>query len=65
MARPIQSAFGVRFRFMPLVTALLAHQRGWDEVILVAAPIVVIVTVLAIVKRRVDAKAAREQRDHV
>ncbi len=50
---------------MPLVTALLAHQRGWDEVILVAAPIVVIVAVLAIVKRRVDAKAVSEQRDDV
>ncbi len=50
---------------MPLVTALLAHQGGWDEAILVAAPIVVIVAVVAIVKRRVDAKAACEQREDV
>jgi hypothetical protein len=34
---------------------LLAHQGGWDEILLVAGPIVVIVVILAIVKRRVDA----------
>lgn len=33
---------------------LLAHQGGWDEFLLVAAPIVVIVGVLAVVKRRVE-----------
>jgi hypothetical protein len=46
---------------MPLVTVLLAHQGGWDEAILVAAPIVVIVAVLAIVKRRVDAQAEADR----
>lgn len=35
--------------------ALLAHQGGWDEILLVAGPIVVIVAVLAVAKRRVDA----------
>ena len=34
--------------------AVLAHQGGWDELLLVFAPIVVIVVLLAIVKRRVD-----------
>jgi hypothetical protein len=38
------------------VTAgVLAHQGGWDEMLLVAVPIAVIVILLAIVKRRVDA----------
>ena len=37
---------------------MLAHQGGWDEIALVAAPIVVIVALLALVKRRVDATAA-------
>jgi hypothetical protein len=37
---------------------LLAHQGGWDEVLLVAGPIAIIVIVLAIVKRRVDAQVA-------
>jgi hypothetical protein len=37
---------------------MLAHQGGWDELALVAAPIVVIVALLALVKRRVDATAA-------
>ena len=35
--------------------ALVAHQGGWDEILLVAGPIVVIIAVLAIAKRRVDA----------
>jgi hypothetical protein len=34
--------------------AVLAHQGGWDEFLLVAVPIVLIIAVLAIVKRRVD-----------
>lgn len=35
--------------------AVLAHQGGWDEVLLVGAPIVAIVALLAIAKRRADA----------
>ena len=35
--------------------ALLAHQGGWDEILLVGGPIVVIVGLLAIAKRRADA----------
>lgn len=34
--------------------ALLAHEGGWDEILLVTVPIVVIVGLLAVVKRRVD-----------
>ena len=34
--------------------ALLAHQGGWDEFLLVAGPIIVIVGLLALAKRRVD-----------
>lgn len=39
----------------PLV--VIAHEGGWDEILLVAAPILVIVGLLAVVKRRVDAGA--------
>ena len=39
---------------MTALAPLLAHQGGWDELLLVAGPIVLIVVVLAIVKRRVD-----------
>lgn len=35
--------------------SLLAHQGGWDEILLVAGPIAVIVLLLTIVKRRIDA----------
>ena len=41
---------------------LLAHQGGWDEVLLVGVPIVLIIGLLAIAKRRVDAQAARHDR---
>lgn len=37
---------------------LLAHQGGWDEFLLVAGPIIVIIGVLAVAKRRVDRAAA-------
>ena len=40
--------------FPPLLP-LVAHQGGWDEILLVAGPIVAIVAVLAVAKRRVDA----------
>ena len=36
--------------------AVLAHEGGWDEILLVAGPIVVIIGLLAVVKRRVDAQ---------
>jgi hypothetical protein len=39
---------------MFLRVALVAHEGGWDEILLVAGPIVVIIAVLAVAKRRVD-----------
>lgn len=32
----------------------LAHQGGWDEILLVAGPIAVIVGLLWVAKRRID-----------
>lgn len=40
--------------------AVLAHQGGWDETLLVLGPIVVIVLALAVVKRRVDRMGPQE-----
>ena len=40
------------------MTALLAHQGGWDEILLVVAPMVVVAGLLWIAKRRVDRAAA-------
>jgi hypothetical protein len=34
-------------------SALLAHQGGWDEILLIAGPIVVVVGLLALARRRV------------
>ena len=45
---------------MPVI---LAHQGGWDEFLLVAVPILVIVALLALVKKRVD-RAALEAAEH-
>lgn len=42
--------------------SLVAHQGGWDEILLVAGPMVVIVGLLAIVKRRIDARFAPAER---
>ena len=33
--------------------AVLAHQGGWDEILLVVAPIAVVVGLLALARRRV------------
>ena len=37
---------------------MLAHQGGWDEILLVAGPILLIVGLLALVKRRIDQATA-------
>jgi hypothetical protein len=42
----------------PDVFPLLAHQGGWDEILLVAVPLVLIASLLYIANRRVDAKLA-------
>ena len=47
---------------MVATAAMLAHEGGWDEIILVAGPMVVIAGLLVLAKRRVDASVA-DQRD--
>jgi hypothetical protein len=44
--------------------ALLAHQGGWDEILMLLAPVVVIAAVLAITKRRVDRHGAAGAGEH-
>lgn len=41
----------MRHRFFSTV---VAHQGGWDEILLIVGPIATIVTLLIIVKRRLD-----------
>jgi hypothetical protein len=38
---------------------IVAHQGGWDEILLVAGPIAVIVGLLWLAKRRIDARSDR------
>ena len=42
---------------------IVAHQGGWDEILLVAGPIVIVIGLLALVKRRVE-EAARRAAEH-
>jgi hypothetical protein len=44
-------------------TGVLAHQGGWDEILLVAAPIAVIVLVLWQATRRAERQAAQREQD--
>jgi len=53
MAAPIQSGDPVRSVSVHAAT-IVAHQGGWDEFLLVAGPITVIVGLLWLAKRRVD-----------
>lgn len=48
---------------MTTVAALLAHQGGWDEALLIAGPILLIAALLWVAKRRVD-RAAPDGKDH-
>ena len=43
---------------MTVATALLAHQGGWDEILILVGPVAVIGGALWLAKRRVD-RAAR------
>ena len=46
-----------------LGAALLAHQGGWDEILLIGGPIVVIAGLLLLAKRRVDGAAVPRDDD--
>ncbi|MGB0114834.1 MAG: hypothetical protein WBP59_16570 [Ilumatobacteraceae bacterium] len=37
---------------------ILAHQGGWDEILLIGGPILLIAALLMLAKKRVDAAAA-------
>ena len=40
---------------LPAAASILAHQGGWDEILLVVTPILLIVLALRLAKRRLDA----------
>lgn len=42
-----------------MTAALLAHQGGWDEMLLVLVPIAIFAALLAMANRRADAMGAR------
>ena len=44
----------------PEAFPLFAHQGGWDEILLVALPLILIGTLLYIANKRVDAKPAEQ-----
>ena len=46
------------------MNALLAHQGGWDEILLVLGPILVIAALLRQAKGRVERSAAKHSTPH-
>lgn len=44
--------------FPVVAAALLAHEGGWDEALLIGGPIISIAGLLLLAKKRVDAAAA-------
>ncbi|MFM8848526.1 MAG: hypothetical protein ACKOHN_10860 [Actinomycetota bacterium] len=45
-----------------MIGAVLAHQGGWDEILMVAGPIAIIVGLLAVVRRRLGANPSDGER---
>jgi predicted MFS family arabinose efflux permease len=43
-----------------VVGGILAHQGGWDEILFVAAPLVVLASLLVLANRRADAALDEE-----
>lgn len=46
-----------------MVATIIAHQGGWDEILLVVGPILIIGALLAVAKRRVDRAATTDATD--
>jgi hypothetical protein len=46
-----------------IAAAVIAHQGGWDEILLVVAPMAVVAGLLWIAKRRVDRAASGRRSD--
>jgi hypothetical protein len=44
--------------------SIIAHQGGWDEILLVGGPIAAIMILLAVAKRRVDAQVGPVDEPH-
>ena len=46
----------------PRMTAILAHQGGWDEVVLVILPIVILVLLLRAARRRAEGETSDDDK---
>ncbi len=44
------------------IAHVIAHQGGWDEILLIGGPMLAIAALLVLAKRRVDAAAAATER---
>lgn len=51
-------------RILPIATPVLAHQGGWDEILWVLVPILVMVGLLGVATRRVRSGGA-SRNEHV
>ena len=62
MAAPEDHADRIDAPMSSSTITMLAHQGGWDEILLVAGPILIIAFLLRLAKRRVDRAAAEAER---
>lgn len=47
---------------MTVAVAVLAHQGGWDEILLVLGPILIIAGLLALARKRVGAAPGNQEK---
>ncbi len=48
---------------MSALSAILAHQGGWDEMAMVAVPLLLVTVLLVVANRRASQELARQQAD--
>ena len=63
MATHVNVSARVEHSRLPVVGAVIAHQGGWDEILLVLGPILVIVGLLRRAKRRADRQPPADPHD--
>jgi hypothetical protein len=48
-------------RLTAAIPAVVAHQGGWDEILMVVGPVAVVIALLVVARRRVRRRSAGEQ----
>ena len=46
-----------------IANSILAHQGGWDEILIIVGPIAAVVAIVALVRRRLNREAEEAETD--